>query len=143
MTDQVVSSIRTGSDDYGNFVLLRIDCRLYSETAILKTAYWFTDRFFIFLEKKKDFPHIDIEFRLKEENSSDKLESVCGDFSNFLLDQEVRQRVFNETRTVRDTLIKKAFFEAKAFLPKNVISSEDHLPAGSQSYKDDPVKIGS
>lgn len=85
---------------------------------------------------------LDVEFRLKQGDDIAKLKVACGEFWNAMLDQAVRQRVLEETAPVRDTLLKKAFFEAKLALPSGVASNETHLPAGAQSYSEDPIAAG-
>ena len=136
------SAFNSGSDELGVYARVSVDPNIYSETAILKTAYWFTDHYYLYLSKRLDTGLVDVEFRTKDEGSIDSLKAACGAFWNNLLDQEIRQKILQETMVVRDTLIKKAFFEAKAPLPANTISSELHLPSQNQSYKEDPVQAG-
>lgn len=132
------SGFQCESDGLGLFARVSADPRIYSETAILKTAYWFTDHYYLFLMKNRTTGLIDLEFRLKTGDDTEALKSACGQFWNRLLDQEVRQRVIEETSSVRDTLIKKAFFEAHAVLPDNCISDETRVPKPDQSYLDSP-----
>ncbi len=128
ITDEKVSlsDIQTGKDDLGVYVRIGIDPDFFSKAAILKTAYWFTDYFYLFIGKHRSSGLLEVEFRLKEGDSIDNLKSACGDFLNRLLDQEVRQQVIFETKEVRDTLIKKAFFEVKSPIPEGIISNELH-----------------
>ena len=81
---------------------------------------------------------IDVEFRLKEGESTDRLKAACGEFWNNLLDQEIRQKVLIETEGIRDTLIKKAFFDARAPLPESIISDEKHCIQNGQGNQKDP-----
>ena len=129
----------SGSDGLGIFARVSVDPKVFSEVAILKTAYWFTDQYYLFLAKNKDSGLLDVEFRLKQGDSLDQLRIACGEFSNNLLDQEVRQKVLLETAPLRDTLLKKAFLEAKASLPPRIESNESHLPQAGQAFCDDPV----
>lgn len=134
------SAFFCGSDELGVYVRVSVDPKVFSETAILKTAYWFTDQYYLFLAHNRDTGLLDVEFRLKQGDSVEKLRAACGEFWNGLLDQAVRQRVLEETAAVRETLLRKAFFEAKAPLPKGTSSDESHLPTTGQTYLDDPVK---
>lgn len=136
------SAFESGADELGVFARVSVDPQVFSETAILKTAYWFTDQHYLFIAKNPDTGMFDVEFRLKEGGSLDKLKAACGEFWNNILDQEVRQKVLGETATVRDTLIKKAFFEARAPLPETVVSDEAHLARPGQSYREDPMRAG-
>lgn len=113
-------TIEWSIDSLGGYATLCIDTRAFSETAILKTAYWFTDKFYLYLSKLQEDPlFFCVEIRLKAEctDSKETLEITCRDFSNSLIDQEVRQKVLAETSNIRDTLVQKAFFEGKPRAP--------------------------
>ncbi len=141
MTEQVMSlsEFVIGSDELGSYARVSVDPSLYTPTAIFKTAYWFTDQCYLYLAKRASM--VEVEFRLKSGDSTDALKKVCGDFLNNLLDQSVRQKVLEETSGIRDTLLKKAFFDAKASIAKGVVSDESHVPDARQSFKDDPLNI--
>jgi His-Xaa-Ser system protein HxsD len=132
----------SGEDEFGTYVRFHVDTHVFSEAAVFKTAYWFTEHYYVFISRKQDNDELSVEIRPKSaECPLQELITACGEFSNYLLDQEVRQTVIQETSEIRDTLIKKAFFEAKAPLPKEALSSETHLPTPTQSYVDDPANI--
>jgi His-Xaa-Ser system protein HxsD len=139
---QSASAFHCGSDELGVFAQAGVDPGVFSEIAILKTAYWFTDQYYLFLSKNRSTGLIDVEFRLKQGDDPEKLKAACGEFWNSLLDQEVRQKVLSETTVVRDALIKKAFFDARAPGPETVVSDESRRPMAGQSYIDDPVHAG-
>ena len=136
------SAFFSGSDELGVFARVSVDPNVFSEVAILKTAYWFTDQHYLFLSKNKSSGLLDVEFRLKQGDAIEQLKTACGEFWNNLLDQEVRQKVLLETAPLRDTLLKKAFLEAKAPLPPGIASEESHLPKAGQVFRDDPVGVG-
>ena len=140
--DAGVAAFFSGSDAFGLYARVSVDPSVYSEVAVLKTAYWFTDQYYLFIAKDKANGLLDVEFRLKEGGSPEKLKAACGEFSNYLLDQELRQQVLKETSGIRDTLVKKAFFEAKASLPAGVTSNETHLPKADDRFAQDPVGAG-
>ncbi len=116
------SGFVSGSDELGPFVRVDVDSALFSETAILKTAYWFTDSYYLFIAKNRASGLLGVELRPKDGVPIERLSAACGEFWNQLLDYEVRQKVFAETSAVRDTLIKKAFFEAKPSPPPGPLS---------------------
>jgi His-Xaa-Ser system protein HxsD len=136
------SGFRCGSDELGVFAQSSVDPTVFSETAILKTAYWFTDKFYVFLAKNFETGLLDIEFRLKQGEDTEQLKIACGEFSNYLLDQEVRQKVLLETSGIRDALIKKAFVDARIPPPLNTICNESYRVGQGQSYLQDPVRAG-
>jgi len=137
--EQSLSEFLVGKDELGVYARVCVDPSLYSQTAIQKTAYWFTDRCYLYLVNRSSL--IEVEFRFKQEKSTDDLKALCGQFLNNLLDQAVRQKVLEETSSIRDTLVKKAFFDAKASLTKGVISDESYLPQDNQSHKEDLLNI--
>ena len=136
------SAYFSGSDELGIYARVSVDPNLFSEVAILKTAYWFTDNYYLFLTRNKVSDLVDVEFRIKQGDSIEQLKVACGEFWNSLIDQEVRQKVLLETAPLRDTLLKKAFLEAKAPLPPGVVSDESHIPRPGQVFRDDPVGAG-
>lgn len=137
--DKSLSEFLFDKDELGVYARVCVDPNLYGLTAILKTAYWFTDQCYLYLANRS--PLIEVEFRLKKDDSTDALKKLCGQFLNNLLDQVVRQKVLEETSSVRDTLIKKAFFDAKASLNQSVVSDESYRPKENQSFREDPLNI--
>lgn len=114
MSDDVISC---SLDDLGEYATICIDTRVFSETAIMKTAYWLTEEYFLFLfrDTKDPATSLSVELRLKDpaENTQKLLETACRKFGNHLIDQEVRQVVQTETAAFRDALVQKAFFEGR------------------------------
>ena len=104
-------------DDLGECATICVDTRVFSEASILKTAYWLTDDYYIYLSRSPKDPAIilSVELRQKEpsKNGHNVLEAACRKFSNNLIDQEVRQIVQSETSPLRDALVQKAFFEGR------------------------------
>lgn len=96
-------------DRCGDLVRFSLDRSIYSDEAILKTAYWFSDRFYIYLDPLPD-NRLLVELRLKGANSLDLAQAV-GEFSNSLLDFRLRQVVIQETGPIREALVAKAFSE--------------------------------
>jgi His-Xaa-Ser system protein HxsD len=122
------TAFMAGSDHLGDYAQVRVDPRVFSDTAIFKTAYWFTDRYYLFLSRDTVSGLLTVEFRLKEVGDPAHLSTACGEFHNRLLDFALREKVLSQTSEVRDTLVRKAFFEAKAPLPATILSNESSLP---------------
>ncbi len=130
-----------GTDGLGVYAHVRVDPAIYNELAVLKTAYWFTDRFYVYLSKQADSTIL-IELRPKTTGSEQDLVSACREFCNSLLDHSVRQQVIRETSAVRDSLIRKAFFEGSN--PEAALKArgnESYVPGDGQTYRDDPLAI--
>ena len=125
------SAFKAGSDELGVFAQLSVDPNVFSETAIFKTAYWYTDQYYLYFARDSSTRHLYVEFRLKEGEDVEVLKAACGEFANKLLDFQLRESVVAQTAAVRDTLIKKAFFEAKSALPRSSASNESLLPTST------------
>ncbi len=118
---QSTAGFALGADALGVFARVSVDPAVYSETAILKTAYWLTDRYYVYFASNAATGLLDVELRLKQGEDEAALKAACGELWNAILDQEVRQRVLAETSAVRDTLLRKAFFEARAQFPQGTV----------------------
>jgi His-Xaa-Ser system protein HxsD len=98
------------TDSLGDYAHVRVDRQLYRDAAIFKTAYWFTDRFYVFLESTSD-KYLTVELRPKVSSPPVDLPMACGEFCNSLVDFRVRGMVLSETSSIRDALVTKAFME--------------------------------
>ena len=118
----------------GNTAVLSVDESIYSRDAVLRTSYWFTDRCYLFISRPERGTLV-VSIRLKESKPTlerpvpDLLETVVGEFQNTLLDQQLRIDIEQQTRTVRELLVAKAFSEAGVM---------DDLPPGDFR---DPVDL--
>ena len=97
------------TDALGDHSSISIDPGLYSEAAIYKAAYWFTDRYYVFLDRAPE-GRIVVELRAKEVGGDD-LRIACAEFCNALIDFRVRDIVAKETMPIREALVTKAFTE--------------------------------
>ena len=115
------------SDLFGDYARISVDRSVYSDAAIFKAAYWFTDRFFVYLDSAPS-GRLTVELRAKELSDSADLNRGCADFCNSLVDYRVRDLVLKETGAVREALVLKAFSEGvpKAGFP-SVTSNETHI----------------
>jgi His-Xaa-Ser system protein HxsD len=135
-------AIQWDTDALGGVALLTVDTSVYSQIAVFKTAYWYTDRCFLFLNKPSASSHsIHIEIRSKSSASKEELILICREFANNLIDQQVRQQVIAETGNIRDELIRKAFSEGSQGVEAVVLGNEKHTPVEGQSYQTDPLQI--
>ncbi len=104
---------------------------VYSRDAVLRTAYWFTDRCYLYITRPGD--HLfRVQFKSKAPKSDldvETLEGIAGEFLNSLLDHQIRQDIESETGRVRELLVAKAFAEAGVF---------EDAPAGEP---DDSIEV--
>ena len=135
--------IRANSDELGTFALLEVDTSIYSQVAILRTAYWFTENFFLFLSPGPSEGTVYIELRSKGNPNDISLEKSLWEFCNSLLDHQVRQDVIQETGGIRDVIIRKAFSEGhKHADPNNLDSDESNIPTEEHDFKNDQLDVG-
>lgn len=107
--DDTVTSIR---DDLGECLRLQISTRVFPLDVVQRTAYWYTDDYYLFLDMTSDGNTIFLEFRNKREGEADGLDEVIKRFCNDLIDQVVRKQVKLETKEIEDIIVKRAFSEA-------------------------------
>ncbi len=84
---------------------IRYDKEFYSKEALLKAAYHFTDKAYVYLGVEGDFFFVD--FAPKDDVSFDK-EKLENEFKNELLAQVIHQTVSKETTVLRELLVARA-----------------------------------
>lgn len=98
-----------------NVVTLTIDERIYSVEALLRTAYWFTDRAYLFVSKPGEHSlrvHIKTKPPTLESPAKHSLTDIAGEFGNALLDHQLREEIEERTGKIRELLVLRALGEA-------------------------------
>jgi His-Xaa-Ser system protein HxsD len=85
--------------------LLRLDLPVYGLTAILKSAYLFTDRAYLHIQRAGT-EHLEVRIRPKGPDGSP--DALAGEFLNDLLDQRLREIIGQETQQARDLILAHA-----------------------------------
>lgn len=88
-------------------LLLRVDKNIYQHDAILSAAYKFTDTCYINVDSL-DSNYYGVYFTVK--HPDDNLTSQVNAYCNELIDQQIRCNLDNQNRSVKELIIKKAFF---------------------------------
>ncbi len=90
-------------------MVINIPNNIYSETVIFKTIYWFTGDYYIEVKKNDESFIIKIE---KEKGNISKEEEriLSAKINKHLIDNKTREIILNETKSIRDLTILKAFF---------------------------------
>lgn len=97
--------------------VLTIDLGIYHVDAVFRTAYRFSDRCVVFLERptdRQDRLRVTIAPRL----SGLDLQKTIGDFANDLLDQQLRVVLAHEAGPLRDLIVAQAFAEGNLLEPR-------------------------
>jgi His-Xaa-Ser system protein HxsD len=96
---------------------IRLDSRVYSKEAILRTCHWFSEIAYIHLPDSPDDKFV-VHVRLKPISPTlanpkpARIDEVVGEFCNSLLEFELRRQVEAETAPVRQLILAKAFSES-------------------------------
>lgn len=78
--------------------------KLYSRTALLKAAYHFTDRFYVYLDQDEKNFHVELTAKAgTDENLAE------NEFSNELLAQTTREEILRQTANIRELILGRAF----------------------------------
>lgn len=102
-------------DTTDNAVAFSVDQRIYSIEAVLRTAYWFTDRLYIFISAPKEHMlrvHLKTKPATLDAPHQQSISDMAGEFSNALLDNQLRESVEERTGGIRELLVTKALAEA-------------------------------
>ena len=87
-------------------LLLKVDKKIYDIKTITQTSYKFTDKYYIHIKSISE-DVVGVYFENKESTIS--LEDIANQFSNELIDQQVRVDTERDYRNVRDAIVKQAF----------------------------------
>lgn len=94
----------------GREILVFADKTIYSKTVILKTLYWYGGQFHTSVSSlNKETYRISLKLMDVIKESDIDLQSYLQKLERDLVDFQLRELVFEETKNVRDLLIAKAF----------------------------------
>ncbi len=110
-------------------VSIQFDLSIFSLMAIKHAAYKFGDRCHFEFETEDD-SHITVRLRTKA--ALDNPDHLVGDFRNAVLDEDLRERVGEETKAVRNLLL------AQAFSTTSLLDPEGE----NADFHDDPQHTG-
>lgn len=90
-----------------NKITFDVDPQIYPLKVLMKTAYTFIDKFYVFFYFDKET--IVTELRSKNQCDHEQLQCFMGEFFNELLHQTIRLQVYNETKSIRELIFARAF----------------------------------
>ncbi len=96
----------------------------YSKSSIIKTLYWYSDRFIFQFNTKNEYFHLILN--PIEELELEEMEKLFHLLNRDFLDFQLRQVIHEETKNIRDLITAKAFSNGQL----------DEIPNGDIS---DPV----
>ena len=86
-------------------LVLHVDETIYDRTTVLRAAYWFTGRCYVFVTRSS--PGI-LSVHIRSKNANDDIACLSGEFENSLLDYELRRLIQEESGKIRELLVAKA-----------------------------------
>lgn len=95
-----------------NNVILKINQEIYEETCVIKAAYLFIDKFYVFIDKKENDIIVQLTPKKGEINKEFNAEEIAGEFNNELLNQKIRQKIINETKNIRELILARAMYSS-------------------------------
>lgn len=114
-----------------NRVAFDVDTSIYSLDTVLRAAYKFTDRSYVFVERDEARPAVLIVVLAPKDANGD-LVALLGSFANELLDQQVRESLSREFGDIRTLIVAQAFSEGNLLEPQR----------DEGDYRSDPLGIG-
>jgi len=118
-------------------IILLVDETIYARIALLKTCYWFTNRCYIFIYRHDD-QHLAV--RLASKASTSNLDAIAGEFENALLDHQLRFEISNETATLRELIVAKAFADGNVLEDPPVGDDKDPVEKAASRSDDNGTR---
>jgi His-Xaa-Ser system protein HxsD len=92
----------------GSEVIFVIDETVYSRRAVLRASHWYTDKFFVSISTAKTGT-LAVTLRPKKETTD--LDRLVNEFEGVVLDAQLKIEIGDETATIRELIVAKAFAE--------------------------------
>ena len=81
---------------------LKYNRELYSKTALIKTAYNFTDRAYLHLEADKSYYYVTLSMKEGQPEVTEQ------EFENEILTQSARHEIYLQTKNIRELMLARA-----------------------------------
>lgn len=108
---------------------LKFNRELYSKTALLKAAYFFTDRAYLHLDADNAYYYVAITSKPEMPPVSEE------EFENEMLAQSVRHEIYLQTRNIRELLLARAM--STSLVTKKEVVTED--PVHEAPFDEDKI----
>lgn len=92
-----------------NKLMFFINEKIYSLTAVMKTAYMFIDKVYIYLDYESE-NIIKVQFTFKEVYDKSNMGKTVNEFCNELLSQCLRIKIFKDTKNIRELILGRALY---------------------------------
>ncbi|MBD3843782.1 MAG: His-Xaa-Ser system protein HxsD [Campylobacterales bacterium] len=85
-------------------ITITLDFSIYSKKTLFRTCYKFTDKAFVYIKLDDNTYKV----FLTSKNDTIEATKLIEEFTNELLDQELRELVLEDTKKIRDTIVTRA-----------------------------------
>jgi His-Xaa-Ser system protein HxsD len=124
-----------------------VEQALYPAESIMGTAYVFTDRCYVLLDRTAD-GKVKVSLAAKSGTSPEAFAAITGEFQNELLAQALRHHIAKQHEKVREIIVARALFGAapqvEAPLPVDDAKlglDPRFVPASDDDFLEDPLGI--
>ncbi len=100
---------------------INVNTNLYDRVTVLKAAYSFTDTHFIHLDLQEPYYVVSIINKDGSEESD-----IEYRFNNELLAQAIRSKIMEETKTIRELILARAF--ASTIIEEEAPTAQNQIP---------------
>lgn len=107
-------------------ILFKVSSEIYDKDTVLRACYRFLDEYFIFISKEQKYYVITIAAK-KEFLNTSEIEACIGEFNNELLHQEICNKVFQETKNIRELILTRAMYSS-------YIEEPEYFAEGKENY---------
>lgn len=117
---------------------------VYSIQAVMKTAYLFTEAFYIYIDIDDNHKTV-VLLKPKLSLNSSELEFQAGEFLNELLHQSIRLEVSSQTKGIRELIMGRALFSTVMEMDMNLgeLQESNHIKEPiMDNYQSDEWNIG-
>lgn len=127
---------------------LLLDQTLYPVDSIMGSAYVFTDRCYVLLDRVAE-NQVKVALTAKPGTSGEAFAAIAGEFQNELLAQALRRHIGERHAKVRELIVARAMFGAAPELEAPAPALDEaalgvdakYVPASDDDFLDDPLGI--
>lgn len=92
-----------------NKIIIRVDMSVYSKKSVIRAAYEFIDKCYVYIDIDKTDYLIELEIKAGKDAIS---EVIAGEFWNEMLIQQMRIDISRETKNIRELILTRALYSS-------------------------------
>jgi len=119
--------VTAGENALGEYFIVTLAKGIYDAPAIMKACYALTDDYYIHVTRVKADDTLAVYFYCKKNDATLSPATAAKMFMDLLLENQLRHVVYQQTHTIREEIIKKAFSPVVAFVSENSSVAEESI----------------